>query len=90
MVEVPVPADALALIEAHIADGRWADGEAMARRVLDVFPYHCPVLLALGTILEHTGREDEALAIYERAIAVNPVSVATCGRNVNRRRKRAR
>lgn len=66
------PAAAPALIQDHIDRGRLADAEALAREVLDVFPSHYPVLLALGTVLERTSREDEALAVYERAIAVNP------------------
>lgn len=67
-------AAAPALIGSHIAAGRLAEGEALARRVLDMAPGHYPVLLALGDILERTGRGDEAVPVYERASAVNPGS----------------
>lgn len=66
------PAAAPTLIQDHIDRGRLAEAEALAREVLDTFPTHYPVLLALGAILERTQREDAALAVYERAIAVNP------------------
>ena len=68
------PEGAPALIQAHIDHGRLAEGEALARTVLDQFPAHYPVLLALGGILERTARGEEAVAVYERASAVNPGS----------------
>lgn len=67
-------AAAPAQIEGLIAAGRLAEGEALARRVLDMLPTHYPVLLALGDILERTGRGDAAVAVYEQASAVNPGS----------------
>ena len=74
MTDTSDPTEAPALIRADIAAGRLAEGEARARRVLNVFPGHYPVLLALGEILERTGRSDEAVPVYDAAIATHPGS----------------
>ncbi len=46
--------------------------EAGFRRVLDRIPKHLPSLLFLGNIAEQTGRDDEAIARWEAAVAIEP------------------
>ena len=67
-------ADAIALTHKRMDAGRWGEAEAMARQVLKVAPMNFPALRALGAILEHTGRTDEALQAFESIIEVNPGS----------------
>ena len=53
-------------------DPRVTEGEVLARQLLDAVPNHVPALMELAAILEATGREDEAVGVYDRAIAANP------------------
>ncbi|MFL5912905.1 MAG: hypothetical protein ACJ768_20350 [Gaiellaceae bacterium] len=59
------------LAQAYVADGRWPDAEAtIAQAPQDPF-----MLEQRAEMLSRTGREEEALATWESALAANPESI---------------
>ena len=59
------------LAQAYVADGRWPEAEAtIARAPGDAF-----MLERQAEMLSRTGREEEALATWERAVAADPESI---------------
>src|SRR5271167_4066366 len=58
---------ALALQQA----GRLADAEQLYRQILAIDPNHLDSLHLLGVVVYHSGRNEEALALISRAIALN-------------------
>ena len=59
------------LAQACVADGRWPEAEAtIARAPNDAF-----MLEQQAEMLSRTGREDEALASWQRALAADPESI---------------
>ncbi len=55
--------------------GRWAEAEAELRKALSLNPHQGEWHFNLGLTLEATGRESEALACYDRTIALMPGQV---------------
>src|SRR5919197_2553814 len=59
------------LAQAYVADGRWPEAEAtIARAPDDAF-----MLEQQAAMFSRTGREDEALATWQRALAADPESI---------------
>jgi tetratricopeptide (TPR) repeat protein len=59
------------LAQAYVADGRWPEAEAaIARAPEDAF-----MLEQEAEMLARTGREEEALATWQRALAADPESI---------------
>jgi tetratricopeptide (TPR) repeat protein len=59
------------LAQAYVADGRWPEAEAtIARAPEDAF-----MLEQAAEMLSRTGREEEALATWQRALASDPESI---------------
>ena len=48
------------------------EAESAARRALEAYPKHLDASVILARVLSRTGREEEALAVLERASAENP------------------
>lgn len=57
-----------------------AEAEAELRAALGLNPAYVPALLNLGNLCEDLGRRDEADALYERALAVDPACHAALAR----------
>jgi Tetratricopeptide repeat len=63
---------ALAVGEARLQEGRFAEAEAAFRDLLRARPGHFRALVGLGGALEQQGRWDEAIAAYDEAVAISP------------------
>lgn len=73
MTAGPTPPDHdLARADACLRAGRAVEAEAHYRRLLSDHPENFQLLLRLGHALERQHRAEEAIAAYDRAIAVNP------------------
>lgn len=57
-----------------------AEAEAELRAALRLNPAYVPALLNLGNLCEDLGRRDEADALYERALAIDPACHAALAR----------
>ncbi|HUJ01220.1 MAG TPA: tetratricopeptide repeat protein [Usitatibacter sp.] len=72
------PADELSIrkaLQAGIAyhdAGRFAEAEAVYRRVLDAVPDRPEALVLLGDLAQRRGADEEALALLQRAVAIAP------------------
>jgi tetratricopeptide (TPR) repeat protein len=61
------------LAQAYVADGRWPEAAAtIARAPEDAF-----MLEQQAEMLSRTGREEDALATWQRALAANPQSIGS-------------
>ncbi len=61
---------------AHHQRGRYADAEALYRRILDSDPDNPEVLYFLGMLYQQTARPSDALPLLKRAVKAMPRSVA--------------
>jgi len=64
--------EALGAAFEHHRAGRWAEAEALYRRVLQDDPRHADALHLLGVLAHDVGRYDSAVDLINRAIAVDP------------------
>lgn len=64
--------DAVQHIETLIGRAQFAEAEKLARAVVRKLPTHSAGLLALGSVLERTGRQAEAIALYEDILRHHP------------------
>lgn len=55
---------------------RFAEAEPIYRQLLRLDPAHFDVVHLLGTLLRHTGKLTEGLALLDRAVAMRPQSAA--------------
>ncbi len=62
-----------ALVDHYREAGKPKKAEQAARRLLKQFPDHAPTLETLGDICTGQDEQDEALALYERALRTNPL-----------------
>jgi tetratricopeptide (TPR) repeat protein len=62
----------IAAAMAHHRAGRLTQAEEAYRAVLAVRPDHAGALHNLGVIVAESGRTDEAIALFDRAIAIEP------------------
>ena len=60
--------------QAHLLhhQGQHEQASALCLRALEHVPHHIPLLCLLGDSLAASGRQDEALNYYERAMQLNP------------------
>src|SRR5215831_18118799 len=58
-------------------NGRFAEAELLYGQILAIHPGHVHSLHNLGNILGERGRIGEAVAYYERALALEPNSIGT-------------
>ena len=65
-----------ALAIKHIDTHDWAAAEAPLRAVVEAAPKFAPAWLALGSVCEHQHKAAEARRAFERAIALNPKTLA--------------
>jgi tetratricopeptide (TPR) repeat protein len=61
----------------------YAAAERELTQALTLNPSYLPALLNLGTLHEDLGRRESALAAYEKALAVDPISFAALARYAN-------
>ncbi len=57
---------------AYFRAGRYGPAMADLARTLELNPQHFGAIAGLGAILEETGRDAEALAVFRRAQAIHP------------------
>lgn len=69
-------ADALRVAVALHRDGRWDGAETLYRRLLQLQPDDANAQHFLGMLLHRRGKRDEALALLERSIAIDPTVAA--------------
>jgi tetratricopeptide (TPR) repeat protein len=67
------PAPARELFRQHLGDDRAGEAERVARGLLARRPDDLPVLEGLAALLQRRGRAAEALALWKRALATNPL-----------------
>lgn len=73
LLKKPRDLEALVALSTHFADaGDNVQAEALARKAQRISPASPQVLWALGRILQLQGRYDDALAVADAALAVNP------------------
>ncbi|CAK0775530.1 protein O-GlcNAc transferase [Azospirillaceae bacterium] len=56
----------------HHQVGRWAEAEALYRRLLTISPHHPDVLHLLGVLLAQTNRHEQALPFLRQAATLSP------------------
>ncbi len=56
----------------HYQNGRFGDAEKLARSVTQEFPQHDFAWKVLGSVFAQTGRKSEAVAAYQKTIALSP------------------
>jgi tetratricopeptide (TPR) repeat protein len=67
------PAPARALFYRHLAANRPSDAEQVARTLLARKPDDLPALEGLAALVQRQGRAEEALTLWKRALATNPL-----------------
>ncbi len=79
-------AEAIAWYRAQVAGlyfntGHYASAERWYTAALEVFPGYYPALAGLGNVEAARGNDDEAIALYERAVSIvpQPALLATLG-----------
>ena len=59
------------------AEWNWLGAEQAYRRALQLRPNHAETLVALGVLLANLGRNEEAIALAQRAYALDPLNAET-------------
>ena len=68
--------------EALIRTGKFEDGIAECRTILEAKPYHAPAHFAIAVALSHLQRFDEAIGAYEQAMRFHPAYTFVANRTI--------
>lgn len=62
----------LAMADCRISEKKYAEAEALCRKVLDMCPEHYEAYAKLGVIAHQTGKTEEAKAFWDKSLSYKP------------------